>query len=56
MERSAGMRPSLDFRVKFAFNLMVYFDFFKYLGITRCLLAEKKKRERNKSIDWIPIV
>ena len=55
MERNSGMRPSLDFRMIFAFNLIVYFDFFKHLGTTPCLLAGKKKKERNESTDWIPI-
>lgn len=45
--------PSLDFRMVFAFNLMLYFDFFKTPGDRSMPFGRKKVR--NESIDWIPI-
>lgn len=43
MEGSAGVRPSLNFRMIFAFHLMVYFDFFKTPGDHSMPLGRKKE-------------
>lgn len=56
MEGRGGVRPSLDFQMIFAFNAMVYFDFFQNTWETRHAFWQKKKKKgRNESIDWIAI-
>ena len=48
MEGSTGMRPSLDSRMIFAFNLMVYFDFFKTPG-NHSMPFDREKKEEMKA-------
>lgn len=46
MEGRGGVRPSLDFQMIFAFNAMVYFDFFQNTWETRHAFWQKKKRKK----------
>lgn len=49
MEGRGGVRPSLDFQMIFAFNAMVYFDFFQNTWETRHAFWQKKKKEEMKA-------
>lgn len=55
MEGSTGVRPSLDFRMIFAFNLMAYFDFFKTPG-NHFMPFGRKKGEMKAQIGFLSLL
>lgn len=55
IQGSTRVRPSLDFRMIFAFNLMAYLDFFKPAG-DHSMPFGRKKEEMKGSIGFLSLL